>query len=113
MMKRIITCGTFDLFHVGHVRILKRLKALGDEIYIACVTDEFNSAKGKKSIIHFEERIEILSCCHFVDRVLAEKDWHKRHRLLSNAAMKKGRRICIPRPFQFRSSDQIRFRSSP
>lgn len=78
MVKRIITYGTFDLFHVGHVRILKRLKALGDELYVGCATDEFNSVKGKKSIIRFEERIEILSCCRYVDRFFAEKNWHQK-----------------------------------
>ena len=48
-MKTVLSYGTFDLFHVGHVRLLERLKALGDRLIIGCSTDQFNSAKGKKS----------------------------------------------------------------
>lgn len=75
MVKRIITYGTFDLFHIGHVRLLKRLKALGDELYVGCATDAFNSIKNKTSIIPFDERIEVLSACRYVDHVFAEEDW--------------------------------------
>lgn len=74
-MIRVITYGTFDLFHVGHVRLLKRLKELGTELYVGLSSDEFNLIKGKKSFFSFDERYEILSSCKYVDYVFKEDDW--------------------------------------
>ena len=51
-MKRILTYGTFDLLHYGHIRLLKRAKAMGDYLIVALSTDEFNAVKGKKSVSH-------------------------------------------------------------
>ncbi|WP_348983705.1 adenylyltransferase/cytidyltransferase family protein [Microbulbifer sp. CAU 1566] len=74
-VKTVITYGTFDLFHVGHVRILKRLRALGDRLVVGLSTDEFNAGKGKKSFYSYEERKEILLSSGYVDEVFPENDW--------------------------------------
>ena len=77
-MKTILTYGTFDLFHVGHVRLLERLKALGDRLIIGCSTDEFNNLKGKKCIFSYKDRREILCACKYVDFVFAEESWEQK-----------------------------------
>lgn len=74
-MKIVLTYGTFDLFHQGHVRILKRAKALGDKLIVAISTDEFNAIKGKKSYHSYEIRKEILESVKYVDEVIPEKNW--------------------------------------
>ena len=76
--KIIITYGTFDLFHVGHVRLLKRIKKLGDTLIVVLSSDEFNSLKGKKTVIPFEDRKEVLESCRYVDVVLEEKNWDQK-----------------------------------
>jgi len=78
MAKRIITYGTFDLFHIGHLKLLQRLKDLGDELIVAVSTDEFNSLKGKKTIIPFEHRFEIVKNIKCVDIVIAENSWDQK-----------------------------------
>jgi glycerol-3-phosphate cytidylyltransferase len=77
-MKTILTYGTFDLFHVGHVRLLRRLSAMGDRLVIGLSTDEFNEGKGKKTIISYEQRREILLSCKYVDDVFAEENWQQK-----------------------------------
>ena len=77
-MKTIITYGTFDLFHVGHVRLLKRLSDLGDRLVVGCSTDEFNAVKKKKTIMPYNERVEILKACRYVDDVFPEKNWEQK-----------------------------------
>jgi glycerol-3-phosphate cytidylyltransferase len=77
-MKTVITYGTFDLFHIGHVRVLERVKALGDKLIVGCSTDEFNLSKGKKSLFSYEERSEILKACKFVDEVFPEESWDQK-----------------------------------
>lgn len=77
-MKTIITYGTFDLFHVGHVRLLQRLRSLGDRLVVACSTDEFNSVKGKKTIIPYLQRVEVLQSCRYVDKVIPESNWSQK-----------------------------------
>lgn len=72
---RIITYGTFDLFHIGHVRLLRRLADLGTELIVACSTDEFNELKGKKTAIPFEHRVEVLEACRYVSKVIPETGW--------------------------------------
>ena len=59
-MKKVLTYGTFDLLHYGHLNILKKCKQLGDYLVVALSSDEFNEIKGKKSVMSFEERKEIL-----------------------------------------------------
>ncbi len=80
MSKRrtLITYGTFDLFHVGHVRLLKRIKERGDKLIVAVSTDEFNLLKGKKTIIPFDQRVEIVKAIRYVDKVIPENNWEQK-----------------------------------
>ena len=77
-MKTVITYGTFDLFHVGHIRLLKRLRALGDELIVGLSSDEFNLIKGKNSFFSYEERAEILESCKYVTKVFPEHNWEQK-----------------------------------
>jgi len=77
-MKRVLTYGTFDLFHQGHVRILKRAKALGDYLVVALSTDEFNEGKGKKAYHDYETRREVLESVRYVDLVIPERSWEQK-----------------------------------
>lgn len=77
-MKTVLTYGTFDLFHKGHVRLLKRLSELGDRLIVGISSDEFNELKGKKSFFSFAERKEILEACKYVDLVIAENNWEQK-----------------------------------
>ena len=74
-MKTVITYGTFDLFHIGHLNLLRRLKALGDRLVVGVSTDEFNAVKGKKTIVPFEHRLAIVGAVRQVDSVFPENDW--------------------------------------
>lgn len=77
-MKRVLTYGTFDLLHYGHIRLLKRAKALGDYLIVAASTDEFNEIKGKKSYHNYETRKEMLESVRYVDLVIPEKTWEQK-----------------------------------
>ena len=66
---RIITFGTFDLFHIGHLNILKRCKEHGDYLIVGVSSDELNKKKGKTSVIPLNERIEIIKSIKYVDEV--------------------------------------------
>jgi glycerol-3-phosphate cytidylyltransferase len=77
-LKTIITYGTFDLFHVGHVRLLKRLSELGDQLIVGISSDEFNLLKGKNSFFSYEERSEIVTSCKYVTNVFPEHDWKQK-----------------------------------
>ncbi|MEC5394200.1 glycerol-3-phosphate cytidylyltransferase [Riemerella anatipestifer] len=74
-MKKVLTYGTFDLIHRGHINILKRAKALGDYLIVGLSSDEFNDLKGKKSYYTFEERKYILEAISYVDLVIKEDSW--------------------------------------
>ena len=74
----IITYGTFDMFHLGHVRLLKQLKEMADKVIVGVSTDEFNLGKGKRSLIPFEQRAEILESCKYVDTVIPERTWDQK-----------------------------------
>ncbi|MFW6094581.1 MAG: adenylyltransferase/cytidyltransferase family protein [Pseudomonadota bacterium] len=76
--KTVITYGTFDLFHVGHVRLLKRLEMLGDRLVVGLSTDEFNEIKGKSVVMPYEQRKEILLACRYVDDVFPEESWDQK-----------------------------------
>lgn len=78
MAKRVITYGTFDLFHIGHLKLLQRIKDLGDELIVAVSTDEFNNVKGKKTIIPYEQRAEIVRNIKCVDKVIPEHSWEQK-----------------------------------
>jgi len=78
-MKRIITYGTFDLLHYGHINLLKRAKALGDYLIVALSTDEFNSnSKHKSTYFNYAQRKQLLEAIRYVDLVIPEEDWHQK-----------------------------------
>ncbi|CEP47878.1 glycerol-3-phosphate cytidylyltransferase [Paraclostridium sordellii] len=78
-MKRVITYGTFDLLHYGHINILKRAKSLGDYLIVALSTDEFNSIeKGKTTYFSYEERKKLLESIRYVDLVIPEMSWNQK-----------------------------------
>ena len=77
-MKKVITYGTFDLLHRGHINILKRAKKLGDYLVVAVSSDEFNSIKNKKAFHSFEDRKYILEAIKYVDKVIREDDWEQK-----------------------------------
>ena len=74
-MKRILTYGTYDLLHWGHIRLLKRAKQLGDYLIVGLSTDEFNAIKGKKAYHSYEERKMMLEAIRYVDLVIPENEW--------------------------------------
>ncbi|MDN5890511.1 MAG: adenylyltransferase/cytidyltransferase family protein [Yaniella sp.] len=78
MSKTVLTYGTFDLFHIGHLNILNRLKAKGDHLIVGVSTDGFNALKGKKPIVPFEQRIEIVRSIRCVDEAIPEDNWEQK-----------------------------------
>lgn len=78
-MKKVITYGTFDLFHVGHLNILRRAKELGDYLVVAVSSDEFNASKGKKAYHSIEDRVNILKSIKYVDEVIIEESWEQKY----------------------------------
>ena len=77
-MKKVITYGTFDLFHYGHLKILERARQLGDYLIVAVSTDEFNQIKGKKCVYPYEHRAEIVIAIKYVDEVIPETEWEQK-----------------------------------
>lgn len=74
-LRRVLTYGTYDLLHFGHIRLLQRAAALGDYLIVALSTDEFNAIKGKTSFYPYEVRREMLEAIRYVDLVIPESDW--------------------------------------
>lgn len=77
-MKRILTYGTYDLLHYGHINLLKRAKALGDYLIVALSTDDFNELKGKKAYHNYETRRKMLEAIRYVDLVIPEDNWEQK-----------------------------------
>ncbi|WP_088825278.1 glycerol-3-phosphate cytidylyltransferase [Listeria goaensis] len=77
-MKKVITYGTFDLLHWGHIELLKRAKALGDYLIVAVSTDEFNALKHKEAYHSYPHRKLILEAIRYVDEVIPEKTWEQK-----------------------------------
>lgn len=78
-MKRVITYGTFDLLHYGHINLLRRAKELGHYLVVALSTDEFNSVnKNKKTYFKYEERKTMLEAIRYVDLVIPEENWEQK-----------------------------------
>ncbi|UTB72793.1 glycerol-3-phosphate cytidylyltransferase [Latilactobacillus curvatus] len=77
-MTRILTYGTFDLLHWGHIRLLERAKSLGDELIVGLSTDEFNAIKHKEAYHSYEHRKYILEAIRYVDQVIPENDWDQK-----------------------------------
>lgn len=76
--KTVITYGTFDLFHIGHVRLLERAKSLGDRLIVAVSEDSFNEGKGKKAYSSYEDRSQLVAACRHVDLVIPELCWKQK-----------------------------------
>jgi glycerol-3-phosphate cytidylyltransferase len=79
-LKKIITYGTFDTLHFGHIRLLQRAKSLGDYLIVGLSTDAFNASKGKTSHFDYDTRKEFLEAIRYVDAVIPERDWDQKAR---------------------------------
>ncbi|WP_058485676.1 glycerol-3-phosphate cytidylyltransferase [Defluviitalea phaphyphila] len=77
-MKRVITYGTFDLLHYGHINLLRRAKQYGDYLIVGLSTNEFNKIKGKQCYFSYEERKKILESIRYVDLVIPENSWEQK-----------------------------------
>jgi len=78
-MKRVITYGTFDLLHYGHINLLRRAKQLGDYLVVCLSTDEFNNKeKNKETYFGYNERKQLLEAIRYVDLVIPEKSWEQK-----------------------------------
>lgn len=77
-MKKVLTYGTYDLLHYGHLNLFKRCKELGDELIVGISTDEFNEKKEKKSVLNFEERKNLVESIKLVDKVIEENSWEQK-----------------------------------
>ncbi len=77
-MKKVITYGTYDILHYGHINLLKRAKLLGDYLIVALSSDEFNTAKNKTSYYNYEQRKIILEACRYVDLIIPENNWEQK-----------------------------------
>lgn len=77
-MRRVLTYGTFDTLHHGHVRLLRRARSLGDYLIVALSTDEFNALKGKTAMFSYADRKEDLEALRYVDLVIPERTWEQK-----------------------------------
>ncbi|KQV75559.1 hypothetical protein ASC61_11395 [Aeromicrobium sp. Root344] len=77
-MTTVLTYGTFDLFHIGHLNLIERLSQMGDRLIIAVSTDEFNAGKGKTSVVSYEDRARIIGSIKGVDLVIPETSWEQK-----------------------------------
>ncbi len=77
-MTKVITYGTFDVLHRGHINLLKRAKALGDELFVGLSSDEFNIGKNKTSVLPYDDRKCVLESLYFVDFVFKEEKWDQK-----------------------------------
>ena len=76
--RRVITYGTFDLLHYGHINLLRRAKALGDYLIVGLSTDEFNALKGKSAYFTYEQRKALIEALRYVDLVIPEETWEQK-----------------------------------
>ena len=77
-MKTVLTYGTFDVLHIGHINLLRRARALGDRLVVGLSTDEFNRQKHKSSLLSYENRRTVLASIRYVDEVFAESSWEQK-----------------------------------
>ena len=77
-MRRVLTYGTFDLLHYGHLNILKNCKNMGDHLTVGLSSNEFNLLKGKQCEMSFEERKEILQNINYIDQIIKEDNWDQK-----------------------------------
>lgn len=79
-MKRVITYGTYDLLHYGHIELFRRAREMGDYLIVALSTDEFNQIKNKKSYYDYEQRKMMLESIRYVDLVIPEEGWGQKEK---------------------------------
>jgi glycerol-3-phosphate cytidylyltransferase len=77
-VKTVITYGTFDILHRGHINLLRRAKALGDRLIVGLSSDEFNAGKHKSSLLNYENRKVVLESIRYVDFVFPEENWEQK-----------------------------------
>ena len=77
-MKKVITYGTFDMLHYGHINLLRRARALGDYLIVALSSDSFNAIKNKQSFFHYEHRRQMLEAIRYVYLIIPENDWEQK-----------------------------------
>jgi len=77
-MKTVLTYGTFDVFHIGHLNMLQRLRNLGDRLIVGVSTDEFNALKNKSSLLCYEDRAAVVAAIRYVDLVIPERSWDQK-----------------------------------
>lgn len=77
-MKTVITYGTFDILHAGHIHLLRRARALGDRLVVGLSTDDFNRGKHKSSLLDYENRRIVLESIRYVDAVFPENTWEQK-----------------------------------
>lgn len=77
-MKTVITYGTFDILHVGHINLLRRAREMGDRLVVGLSTDEFNRGKHKSSLLNYENRKAVLESIRYVDEVFPEETWEQK-----------------------------------
>lgn len=77
-MKTIITYGTFDILHIGHIHLLRRARALGDRLVVGLSSDEFNRGKHKSSLLNYDNRKAVLESIRYVDEVFPETSWEQK-----------------------------------
>lgn len=77
-MKKVITYGTFDLIHPGHINILRRARKLGDYLIVGLSTDEFNKTKNKQAFHNYESRKYIVESIRYVNQIIPEKNWEQK-----------------------------------
>ena len=78
MVTRVVTYGTFDILHIGHINLLKRASEFGQELHVGVSTDKFNALKGKKCLLPYDQRSEIVSSLKFVTSVFPEETWEQK-----------------------------------
>lgn len=77
-MRRVLTYGTFDLLHYGHINLLRRAKKMGDYLIVGLSSDEFNEQKNKVSYFNYQKRKELLESIKYVDLVIEEGSWEQK-----------------------------------
>ena len=76
--KNVLTYGTFDLLHYGHLEILRRASLLGDKLIVGVSTDKFNEIKGKTCVLPYQKRKELIESLDYVDEVIPENNWDQK-----------------------------------
>ena len=76
--KTVLTYGTFDLLHYGHLEILKRASLLGNKLIVGLSTDKFNEIKGKTCVLPYQKRKELIESIDYVDKVIPENNWDQK-----------------------------------